>query len=67
METQDPADLPVSDNRVDNRVGVLAELLAFAHRQLVAEVTGDDMRLVVVAGSPVGLGIIDILPSRLTA
>ena len=67
MHRQNAANLPVADQSVDNFVGVTAELFAFAERQLVREVAADDVRVVVVARSPITVWLVDVLPSRLAA
>jgi hypothetical protein len=62
VESENAADLPVANDSVNDRVGVVVKLLTAADRQLVSEIASEDVSLVVVAGSPVSLRVIDVLP-----
>src|SRR5579862_328397 len=60
----DSTDFPVADYRVDNRVHAATESLAPTKRKLVARVAAQDVSFIVVARSPIGARVIDILPAR---
>ena len=53
VQGDDSADLPVAKNGIQRRVHVVAKLLAAAEWQLISDVAGQDVGLVVVARSPI--------------
>ena len=67
MQRDDAAELPVTHDRIQCFVQVFAELLPAPERQLVNDVTGEDVLLVKVARSLARARIKYVLPARLSA
>src|SRR6266566_1312452 len=65
MQSDNSANLPVSNNSVQDWAHVVAELLTAAHRKLVSNVAAEDMGLVKETRSPVSTAVIRVLPARL--
>src|SRR5450432_1971790 len=59
------ANLPISDDRIERGIHVLAELFAASDRERVGHVTGQDVLLVEETRPPIRTRVVDVLRPRL--
>src|SRR5581483_7187704 len=64
VKTDNTADLPVTDNPVDNGIQVLAKRSITSNGQFVDHVSCTDMGDIIEAWTPFGRSIINVLPVR---
>ena len=65
MGGDDTADLPVADNGPQRRIEVAPKLPSATNWELICNVAGEDVCLIVEAWTPIGTWIVDILPAGL--
>ena len=62
VELDNTSHLPVADNRIDQRIQIPAPSLIAADGKFVNRVAREYVRNIVIAGSPLGAPIVEVLP-----